>query len=129
LDKGLAMTVLLAYLPEIVPFSIYVLIGVVSLYSYFKLKKTGFVLIGIGFLVNAAAPLIRLALGGPDVVLRLYQEGVSLIEIGRFLIYLALMDLSFLTALAVLVIVGLVLLSKDFAAKQTSQEVFTTSYL
>jgi hypothetical protein len=108
-------------LPYVYPFLIYALVGIVSLYMYNKLKKTGFLLIGIGFLVNAVAPLVRLALGGPYIVSRLAERGLTVTEISLFLFYyVTLVDWSLLTVLAVLVLVGLFLLMKEITPKQIS---------
>jgi len=110
----------LEFLPDIVPFSVYALIGIVSLYLYIKWKKTGFMLIGIGFLANALAPLINLALGAPYIPLRLLESGLTYAEVSQFMLYLYLVDLTLLAIFTALVLVGLFLLMKEITPEQIS---------
>jgi len=102
----------------LIPFSVFALVGIVSIYLYIRRKKTGFMLIGIGFLANALSPLIYLALGAPYIPFRLMESGLTEAEVSQFMLYLSLVEWSLLAIFAALVIVGLFLLMKGTKPKQ-----------
>lgn len=109
------MIELLSYL---IPTLVYILIGVFSLYLYFRVRKGGFFIVGISFLVATVPSLVRLALGGPYLVTMLLDKGLSVREISEFLSILGLIEMGIIVVFAVLVLVGLVFLAKDVRAKQ-----------
>jgi len=109
---------LIEFLPLLIPMSVFALIGIVSLFLYFETRKTGFVLIGVGFLTNMLPSLAKLALGGPYLPIRLQERGLSTTEIGQFLFVLSLIDMSIIIIFALLVLIGLILFMRDFKARQ-----------
>jgi hypothetical protein len=105
---------LVEYLPLLIPMLIFASIGVVSLFWYTKTRRTGFLWIGIGFLVQAVPSLLSLALGGSYFVLRLVESGLSYLEIGQILYLLYLLETAMTVAFAALVLIGLVFLAREF---------------
>lgn len=104
---------LIDYIPFLIPMVLFALIGAFSLFWYTRTRKTGFVWIGIGFIVQIFPNLISLALGGPFLALRLYERGLNVSEIGRFLFLLYLVETAISIAFIVLVLVGLASLAKE----------------
>jgi len=109
---------LIEYLPILVPMSVSALVGIVSLFLYFETRKTGYVLIGVGFLTNIIPGLVELALGGPYLALRLYERGLSVTEIGQFLFVINVSGTLLVIVFALLVLIGLILFMRDFKTKQ-----------
>jgi len=105
---------LIEFLPFLIPISVSALVGIVSLFLYLDTKKTGFLMIGIGFMISALPNLVRLALGGPYLAVRLRERGLTTFEIGQFLFVLELINMSMVIVSALLVLVGLVLFMRNF---------------
>ena len=105
---------MIEFLPFLIPTSLSALVAIASLFLYFKTRKTGFALIGIGFLLITIPTLVTLALGGPYIPVKLYEKGFSVAEIGEFIFLLGLLDMSLTIVFALLVLIGLVLFMRDF---------------
>ena len=109
---------MMEFLPYLVPSIVSALIGIFSFYLYYRVRKAGFAVIGISFLVGIIPGLVNLALGGPYLALTLLDRGLDVREIGAFLSTMSFVQMVVTVANAVLVSVGLVLLSRDFQTRQ-----------
>jgi hypothetical protein len=87
-------------------------IGLVALVLYRKNRKLGMALISIGFFLGAVPSIVKLALGGPYLSLRLIEQGYTAVEIGVFFFYLFLLNSAFQIVFAIIVMAGLIKLSK-----------------
>jgi len=105
---------LVEFLPLLTPMFMFALIGALSIFWYTKTRRTGFAWIGTGFLVEIIPSLIRLALGGPYLAMRLViEQGLSPSEIGQFFFLLYLVETAVSVGFTVLVLVGLVSLARE----------------
>jgi len=106
------------FLPYLVPSIVSALIGIFSFYLYYRVRKVGFAVIGISFLVGIIPSLVNLALGGSYLPLTPLDRGLDVREIGVFLSTMSFVQMVITVANAVLVSAGLVLLSRDFQTRQ-----------
>ena len=108
---------MMEFLPYLVPSIVSALIGIFSFYLYYRVRKAGFAVIGISFLVGIIPNLVNWALGGPYLALTLLDRGLDVREIGALLSTLGLLQMVITVANAVLVSAGLVLLSRDLQTR------------
>lgn len=86
------------------------LVGIFSLFLYFRTKKTGFVPIGVGFLLQACLGWVSLAFF--IVLSRTYGRGIV-----DFLNLLSLVSVILSVIPPILVLTGLILLRNEFKSK------------
>ena len=109
---------MIEFLPYLLPTILSALVGVFSLYLHYRVRRAGFLVIGISFLVGTIPNIVNLAFGGPYLVPTLLGRGWDVREIGTFLSILSLTQMSITVVSAILVLVGLVLLSRNSHTKQ-----------
>jgi hypothetical protein len=83
------------------------------LYLYHRVRRTGFLVIGISFLIGMIPNLVNLALGGPYLVETLLSRGWDVREISTLLSTLSVLQMSITVVSTILILVGLVLLARN----------------
>jgi hypothetical protein len=104
---------LIAYLPDVIKVILPLIIGIVAIILYTQVRKMGFIFVGIAFFLLSIPNIILIALGGPFLVERLMNQGLTVSEIALYQFYIFLMSAAFGIAFTIMVIVGLYLLRKD----------------
>jgi len=103
---------LIGYLPNIIKVILPLVIGIVAIVLYTRARKTGFMFVGIAFFLLSIPNIILIALGGPYLVERLMNQGLTIPQIGLYQFYLFLMSTVVGIVFAIMVIIGLYMLSK-----------------
>ena len=103
------------YLPYLPLLIFGVVGGIVSIYFYAEIKKAGFLLLGIGFILLAVPNLLYVALGGGNLPSILLGRGLTVAEIGLYLGILGLVNFGFQIVFIVLVLAGLFLLRREIS--------------
>ena len=93
--------------------------GAISFFFYDRTKKTGFVPMGIGFILLAIPNLVYIVLGGSNLVPILIERGLTVTETGIYVGMLGLMNIAFQVLFAGLVLAGLVLLGRAYSRLAT----------
>ena len=75
-------------------------------------QKPGLRLVAVGFLLSAIPAGVKLALGGPYWVYWLMNQGVTTYQMGLLHLYLWIVGASSQAVFAILVVAGLVQLSR-----------------
>jgi hypothetical protein len=101
------------FLQYLLPTALSALVGVFSFCLYYRVRRTGFLVIGISFLIGMIPNLVNLAYGGPYLVETLLSRGWDVREVSMLLSILSILQMSVTVVSAVLVLVGLVLLSRN----------------
>ena len=86
------------------------LVGVFSLFFYFRTKKTGFVPIGVGFLLQSCLAFVSLAM----FMMLSRTSGARIVD---FLNLLSLINATLSIIPPVLVLIGLIFLRNEFRSK------------
>ena len=104
------MADLLQYL---LPTILSAVVGVFSLYLYHRVRRTGFLAIGISFLIGMIPNLVNLAFGGPYLVETLLSRGWDVRQVSALLSILSVLQMSITLVSTILILAGLVLLSRS----------------
>ena len=103
---------ILALMPELIEFTIPLVLGLMALYLYKKVGKSGLELISVGFLVETVPALIHLAtFGNPDFFSWLLSLDYTVQQISLIARLLFLVRAAFHITFLVLVLLGLIRVS------------------
>ncbi|HKZ93166.1 MAG TPA: hypothetical protein VJ249_01115 [Candidatus Bathyarchaeia archaeon] len=103
---------MIEFVPDVVAILFPVLVGLVTAFLFKRNRKSGFALISAAFIISAIPAIVTLALGGPYFIVRLRTQGYTLEQIGVVSAYLFIVRSAFQAAFVILVILGLIKLSK-----------------
>lgn len=109
---------MIEFLPYLLPTILYALVGIFSLYLYQRVRRAGFLLIGISFLIGTIPNLVNLAFGGPYLAPTLVSRGWDVRQISTLLSVLSILQMSIAVVSTILVLVGLVQLSRNSHTRQ-----------
>lgn len=112
-DNSLA-ELILAIMPELIEFAIPLILGLVALYLYKKVGKSGLELMSVGFLVETLPRLIHLAtFGNPYFLAWVLSLGYEVQQISLISRLLFLVRAAFHVTFLILAILGLIKLSDN----------------
>lgn len=100
------------FIPYIIEIAVPVAIGVLALFLYRTHQKRGLPLVAAGFFLSAIPAVVKLALGGPYWALWFRDQGYTTYQMGMIHLYLWIVGAAFQAVFAILVLAGLVQLSR-----------------
>jgi len=104
---------MIEFIPNIVEIVFPLAVGMSAFSIYQKSQKTGLMLVSVAFFLSAVPSIVKLALGGPYMILWLHDQGYTVYQLGMIQLFLWIFGAAFQAVFAILVIAGLVKLSKQ----------------
>lgn len=104
---------MIEFIPYVVEILFPLVVGGLAFFLYRNSRKAGLTLVAVGFFLSVVPAIVRLALGGPYWALLLRDQGYTVYQVGMLQLYLWILGAAFQTVFSILVVAGLVKLSKQ----------------